>query len=118
MSVEFVDFKTVDLKSKLDTTIGAELKLTQTGRVSAKAPEEWSGFVFLYLNIKINDPEETYFVFDITTETVVKVSDDITELDEAVMQEGVEIAQAKTFEAIKAISIGMGINEIDLAAQG
>lgn len=118
MSAEFIDFKTVNLNSKLDTSIGAELQLTQSGRVSAKAPEEWSGFVFLYLNIKINDPEEKFFVFDITTETVVKVSDDVTELNDEVMQEGVEIAQAKTFEAIKAISVGMGINEIDLAAQG
>lgn len=36
MIVDFIDFKTVNLNSKLDTSIGAELALSQEGRVSAK----------------------------------------------------------------------------------
>ena len=63
MNVDYIDFKTVSLTSKLDTSIGAELQLTQTGKVSVKLPEEWSGFAFLYLNIVIHDPEDKYFVF-------------------------------------------------------
>ena len=53
MIVDFIDFKTVNLISKLDTGIGAELSLSQEGKVSAKLPEEWSGYVVIYLNIKI-----------------------------------------------------------------
>ena len=71
MIVDFIDFKTVNLISKLDTGIGAELSLSQEGKVSAKLPEEWSGYVVIYLNIKIHDKDDTYFVFDITTETIV-----------------------------------------------
>ena len=117
MNAEFIDFKTVKLNSMLDTSIGAELQLTQEGRMSAKAPDEWSGFAFMYLNIKIHDPEDKYFVFDIVTETVVKLPDDVKELSDEAMEAGLVIAQEKTFEAIRAISVGMGINEIDLGAQ-
>lgn len=117
MNAEFVDFKTVSLNSKLDTSIGAELKLTQEGRMSAKAPDDWNGFAFFYLNIKIHDPEDKYFVFDIVTETVVKLPDDVKELNDEAMEAGLIIAQDKTFEAIRSISVGMGINEIDLKGQ-
>lgn len=118
MNVEFVDFKTVNLNSKLDTSVGAELSLSQEGKVSAKVPEEWSGYAVLYLNIKIHDKDDTYFVFDITTETIVKLPDDVKELTEEAVQAGLEVAQAKTFEAVRAISVGMGINELDLGKQG
>lgn len=85
MNVDYIDFKTVSLTSKLDTSIGTELQLTQTGKVSVKLPEEWSGFAFLYLNIVIHDPEDKYFVFDITTETVIKLPDDVKEFSEEAM---------------------------------
>ncbi len=114
MNVDYIDFKTVSLTSKLDTSIGAELQLTQTGKVSVKLPDEWNGFAFLYLNIKIHDPEEKYFVFDITTETVIKLPEEETEFTEDAMNAGMEIAQDKTFEAIRGISVAMGINELDL----
>ena len=113
MNVDYIDFKTVSLTSKLDTSIGAELQLTQTG----KLPEEWSGFAFLYLNIVIHDPEDKYFVFDITTETVIKLPDDVKEFSEEAMNAGMEIAQSKTFEAIRGISVAMGINELDLSGK-
>ena len=116
MNAEFIDFKTVSLESRLDTGIGAELQLTQEGRMSVKAPEEWSGFVFVYLSIKIHDPEDRYFVFDIVTETVVKLPDEVTELTDEVTEAGLAVAQEKTFEAIRSISVGMGINEIDLTS--
>lgn len=118
MNVEFIDFKTVELKTKLDTSIGAELSLSQEGKVSAKLPEEWSGYAVLYLNIKIHDKDDTYFVFDITTETIVKLPDEVKEFAEEAMEAGVTVAQEKTFAAIKAISVGMGINELDLGKQG
>ena len=66
MNVDYIDFKTVSLTSKLDTSIGTELQLTQTGKVSVKLPEEWSGFAFLYLNIVIHDPEDKYFLCSIS----------------------------------------------------
>lgn len=115
MNVEFIDFKTVDLKSRLDTTMGAELQLTQTGKVSVKLPEEWNGFAFLYLSIKISDPEERFFVFDMTTETVIKLPDEETEFSEDAMNSGMEIAQQKTFDAVRSISVAMGINELNLS---
>ena len=118
MIVDFIDFKTVNLISKLDTGIGTELSLSQEGKVSAKLPEEWSGYVVIYLNIKIHDKDDTYFVFDITTETIVKLPDEVTEFTEEAMEAGVAVAQEKTFEAVRAISLGMGINELDLGKQG
>ncbi len=114
MNVEYIDFKTVSLSTKLDTSLGAELQLTQAGKVSVKLPDEWNGFAFLYLNISIHDPEEKYFVFDITTETVVKLPDEEKEFTEDAMNAGMEIAQDRTFEAIRGISVAMGINELDL----
>ena len=58
MKLEFVDFKTVKLNSMLDTGMSSELSLTQSGKVSAKLPDEWNGYAVLYLSIKISDPEE------------------------------------------------------------
>ena len=117
MKVDFIDFKTVKLSSMLDTGMSAELSLTQTGKVSAKIPDEWNGYALLYLSIKISDPEEKQFVFDITTETIVKLPDEVKEFSDEAMNAGLEIAQAKTFEAIRTISVGMGINELNLGAQ-
>ena len=116
MNVEFVDFKTVNLSSMLDTGMSSELNLTQSGKVSAKLPDEWNGYAVLYLSIKLADPEEKHFVFDITPETIVKLPDDVTEFSDDAMNAGLEIAQAKTFEAIRTITVGMGINELDLGA--
>lgn len=82
MIVDFIDFKTVNLNSKLDTSIGAELALSQEGKVSAKVPDEWSGYAVIYLNIKIHDQDDTYFVFDITTETIIKLPDEVKEFTE------------------------------------
>ena len=33
----------------------------------------------IYLNIKIHDQDDTYFVFDITTETIIKLPDEVKE---------------------------------------
>ena len=118
MKLEFVDFKTVKLNSMLDTGMSSELSLTQSGKVSAKLPDEWNGYAVLYLSIKISDPEEKHFVFDITTETIVKLPDEVTELTDDAMEAGIAVAQEKTFEAVRAISVGMGINELDLGKQG
>ena len=71
----------------------------------------------MYLNIVIHDPEDKYFVFDITTETVIKLPDDVKEFSEEAMNAGMEIAQDKTFEAIRGISVAMGINELDLSGK-
>ena len=117
MKVDFIDFKTVKLSSMLDTGMSSELSLTQTGKVSAKIPDEWNGYALLYLSIKISDPEEKQFVVDITTETIVKLPDEVKEFSDEAMNAGLEIAQAKTFEAIRTISVGMGINELNLGAQ-
>ena len=118
MIVDFIDFKTVNLNSKLDTSIGAELALSQEGKVSAKVPDEWSGYAVIYMNIKIHDKDDTYVVFDITTETIIKLPDEVKEFTEEAMEAGVAVAQEKTFEAVRAISLGMGINELDLGKQG
>ena len=118
MNVEFIDFKTVNVVSKLDTSIGAVLALSQEGKASAKVPEEWSGYAVIYLNIKIHDQDDTYFVFDIATETIIKLPDEVKEFTEEAMEAGVAVAQEKTFEAVRAISLGMGINELDLGKQG
>ena len=75
-------------------------------------------YVVIYLNIKIHDKDDTYFVFDITTETIVKLPDEVTELTDDAMEAGIAVAQEKTFEAVRAISVGMGINELDLGKQG
>ena len=118
MIVDFIDFKTVNLNSKLDTSIGAELALSQEGKASAKVPDEWSGYAVIYLNIKIHDQDDTYFVFDITTETIIKLPDEVKEFTEEAMEAGVAVAQEKTFEAVRAISLGMGINELARGKQG
>lgn len=114
--MEVVDFKTVNLTSKLDTGVGADLELRAESRVSARTPDEFCGYAYIYLNIKIHDPEETYFVFDITTETILKLPADATEFTDELMGECIPIAQQKTYEAIRGITVSMGINELDLTA--
>ncbi|MDO4815715.1 MAG: hypothetical protein Q4A83_03810 [Bacillota bacterium] len=114
MNYEVVDFKTVNVNYKLDTGIGADLGLSAESRVSVKTPDEWCGYVYLYLNTKIHDAEEKYFVFDITTETIVKVPAEITEMSDELMQECIPFAQERTYAAIRDMSLAMGINELDL----
>ncbi len=114
--MEVIDFKTVNLVSKLDTGVGADLELKAESRVSAKSPEEFCGYAYIYLNIKIHDKDDAYFVFDIMTETIIKLPDDATAFTDELMQECVPIAQEKTYEAIRGITVAMGINELDLTA--
>ena len=54
MNYEVIDFKTVSVNYKLDTGIGSELGLRAESRVSVKTPDEWCGYVYLYLNTKIH----------------------------------------------------------------
>lgn len=114
MNYEVIDFKTVKVDYSLDTGMGTELGLTAESRVSAKTPEEWCGYVYMYLNTKIHDLESQYFVFDITTETVFKLPEEVTEMTEEIMQECIPAAQEKTYAAIRDMSVAMGINELDL----
>ena len=115
MNYEVIDFKTVSVNYKLDTGIGSELGLRAESRVSVKTPDEWCGFVYLYLNTKIHDENDTYFVFDITTETVIKIPDEISEMSEELMQELIPLAQQRSYAAIRDMSLAMGINELDLS---
>lgn len=114
--MEVVDFKTISLNSKLDTGVGADLELKAESRISARTPDEFCGYAYIYLNIKIHDADDAYFVFDITTETVIKLPDDATEFTDELMQECIPVAQEKTYEAIRGITVSMGINELDLTA--
>lgn len=114
MNYEAVDFKTVSVNYKLDTSMGAELGLHAESRVSLRTPDEWCSYVYLYLNTKIYDEDDTYFVFDITTETIIKLPDEVTEMSDDLMQELIPIAQAKSYAAIRDMSLAMGINELDL----
>lgn len=115
MNYEVIDFKTVSVNYKLDTGIGSELGLRAESRVSVKTPDEWCGYVYLYLNTKIHDENDTYFVFDITTETVIKVPDEISEMSEELMQKLIPLAQQRSYTAIRDMSLAMGINELDLS---
>lgn len=114
MEYEVIDFKTVKVDYKLDTGIGTELGLKAESRVSVKTPEDWCGYVYLYLNTKIFEETEQYFVFDITTETVIKVPDEVTEMNDEVMQNCIPFAQERSYAAIRDMSLAMGINELDL----
>jgi len=114
MDYEVIDFKTVKVDYKLDTGVGADLGLSAESRVSVKSPDEWCGYVYLYLNTKIHDANDEYFVFDITTEIVIKVPAEFTELTDELMQDLIPVSQEKTYAAIRDMSIAMGINELDL----
>ncbi len=114
MDYEVIDFKTVNVNYRLDTGMGAELGLKAESRVTAKTPDEWCGYVYLYLNTKIFEETEQYFVFDITTETVIKVPDEVTEMSNELIQDCIPFAQEKTYAAIRDMSVAMGINELDL----
>ena len=115
MNYEVIDFKTVSVNYKLDTGIGSELGLRAESRVSVKTPDEWCGYVYLYLNTKIHDENDTYFVVDTTTETVIKIPDEISEMSEELMQELIPLAQQRSYAAIRDMSLAMGINELDLS---
>ena len=115
MNYEVIDFKTVSVNYKLDTGIGSELGLRAESRVSVKTPDEWSGYVDLYPNTKTHDENDTYFVFDITSEKYINIPDEISEMSEELMQELIPLAQQRSYAAIRDMSLAMGINELDLS---
>ena len=116
MNAEFVEFKTIKLNTLLDTGSGAELELSQEGRVSVDRPEGWEGYAVVYLNIKIGD-DGGHFLFDIITQTVIKLPEGVSELSDELNEECILIAREKTYAAIRAISVGMGISELDLGGE-
>lgn len=113
MEREIIDFKAVNLNCKVDPACGTDLEIKAESRVSAKSSEDFEGYVFLYMNIKIHDEGDEHFVFDITTETIFQMQEGDEPGDE-LLNELLPVAQMRTFEAVRDISTGMGINTIDL----
>ena len=112
--IKLIDFKTVRLDSKVAPDIGESLQLKAESRVSANTSEDMKGYVCIYLSIKIHDDGDKFFVFDITTQSVIELPEG-TEPDEELYSQCVVPAQERTFKAVREISAAMGINPIDLA---
>ena len=108
--IKLIDFKTVRLDSKVAPDIGESLQLKAESRVSANTSEDMKGYVCIYLSIKIHDDGDKFFVFDITTQSVIELPEGTEPYSQCVVP-----AQERTFKAVREISAAMGINPIDLA---
>jgi len=115
---QLIDFKTLELNCHVKPDIGEKLELHAESQASGKTHEDFDGFIFVYFSTKVSDTESDSFLFDITTESVIKVPDGTADVTEDMFSECLPAAQERTYRAIYDISKGMGINPIDFGGYG
>lgn len=114
---EMLDFKVTDLVTHVNTENGGELELRAESRMGARTPDPADGTVYIFLNIKISDGDGGDFLFDITTTTVIRLPDGMTEVSDKDAPSCVAVAMKETHRAIRQITEDMGIVPIDLDDQ-
>ena len=112
--LEILDFRVTDLVSHVNPGIGTELQLSTKSSVSARTPDPFDGTLYLYLKTVISGQEEGLFLFDITTETILKLPEGTAEVTEEDAPACIAAAQKKTYLAIRDITEKMGINPLEL----
>jgi hypothetical protein len=111
---ELIDFKVTEISSHVNTEAAGEMALRAESRMGARTPDPADGTVYIFLNIKISDGDDGNFLFDITSTTVIKLPDGMTDVTDDDAPSCVAIAVKETHAAIKQITEDMGIVPIDL----
>lgn len=114
--LELLDFRVIDLTAHIDPGLGAELSLSTKSSISARTPEPFDGTLYMYLNIRIAGQDESLFLLDVTTETIVRLPEGTSEVTDDDAPACVAIAQRSTHRAIREMTTAMGITPLDLGA--
>ncbi len=114
--LELLDFRVIDLTAHIDPGLGAELSLSTKSSISARTPEPFDGTLYMYLNIRIAGQDESLFLLDVTTETIVRLPEGTSEVTDDDAPACVAIAQRSTHRAIREMTAAMGITPLDLGA--
>lgn len=113
---ELLDFKVTSLNTHINTAAAQELQLHVESRMGSQVPQPPDGTLYMYLNIKISDGEADNFLFDVTTTSVIKLPEGMTDITDDNAPSCLKIAQDETHRAIREITESMGITPMDLDA--
>lgn len=116
--LELLDFRVLDLTTHVNPGVGTELQLNTKSSISARTPEPFDGTLYMYLTIRIAGQDEELFLLNITTETIVKLPEGVTQVTEEDAPACIAVAQRETTRAIKEITTSMGITPLDIASAG
>lgn len=111
---ELLDFKVTDIETHIGQSLSAdELHLKMENRMGTRMSQEEEGVVFLYLSYHLGD-NDGLFLFDISTQSVIRLPEDEKEVNESNIKDCSVIATDSTIKAIYTITKDMGIAPIDL----
>ena len=112
---ELLDFKVTDIETHIGPSLTSEeLHLKMENRMGTRMATEEEGVVFLYLNYRIHDGDDGKFLFEISTQSVIRLPEGETEVSESNIQDCSVIATDETIRVIYDITEKMGIAPIDL----
>ena len=80
--LKLIDFHVTDITCHVNTGVSEELPMSIKSSVSARMPEEFDGSLYIYLKTTITGQDESLFLLDVLTETIVRLPEGKTELDE------------------------------------
>ena len=80
---ELLDFKVTDIETHIGQSLTAEeLHLKMENRMGTRMSTEEEGVVFLYLNYRIYDGDDGKFLFDLSTQSVIRLPEGEKEVSE------------------------------------
>ena len=112
--LKLIDFHVTDITCHVNTGVSEELPMSIKSSVSARMPEEFDGSLYIYLKTTITGQEESLFLLDVLTETIVQLPEGKTALDEEDAPPCIAFARRRSHKAILEMSKSMGIAPLDL----
>ena len=112
--LRLLDFHVTDITCHVNTAVTEELPMSVKSSVSARMPEEFDGSLYIYLKTTVTGQDESLFLLDVLTETVVRLPEGKTSLDEEDAPPCIAFARRRSYKAILEMSKTMGIAPLDL----
>lgn len=116
--LELLQFRVLDMVSHVDPGAGVELQLSTKSSISARTAEPFDGTLYMYLKTHIAGQDESLFLLELTTETIVRLPEGVSELSEQDAPACVAVARRETNRAILELTTAMGITPLDLCGAG
>ena len=116
--LKLIDFHVTDITCHVNTGVSEELPMSIKSSVSARMPEEFDGSLYIYLKTTITGQDESLFLLDVLTETIVRLPEGKTELDENDAPPCITFALRRSYKAILEMSKAMGIAPPPFGAGG
>ena len=113
--LKLIDFHVTDITCHVNTGVSEESPMSIKSGVSARMPEEFDGDLYIYLKTTITGQDESLFLLDVLTETIVRPPEGKTELDENDAPPCITFCPPPHgYKAILEMSKAMGIAPLDL----